>query len=68
VGVVTSDQRLPWNNFAHLLKELALTGFLHAQAQGQGLLVSWVNEAGRGLRQARIGETFAEFSQHEGSC
>jgi hypothetical protein len=38
VGVVTSDQRLPWNNFAHLLKELALTGFLHAQAQVKACL------------------------------
>ncbi len=27
------DQRLPWDDFVHLLQELELAGFLHAQAQ-----------------------------------
>jgi hypothetical protein len=27
------DQRLPWDNFVHLFQELALAGFIHAQAQ-----------------------------------
>lgn len=27
------DQRLPWDDFVHLLYEIALAGFLHAQAK-----------------------------------
>ena len=36
VGRDEFDQCCPWHDFVHLLQELALAGFLHAQAQIKG--------------------------------
>lgn len=54
------DQRLPWDNFVHLLKEFALASFLHAQAQLKACLFhgsmmpggAYARHTGSGLLQS----------------
>jgi hypothetical protein len=71
LGVVRRDefdQCRPRHDFVHLLQELALAGFLHAQAQIEGGLFHGINDAGWDLRQAHKGWSYAELPYCREKC